>query len=73
MKCKTNKMLYLQILNDDVQADFYIATPEILPKLNLLKNKLRKKFPKNKRGMEMNQLVASMSIVKSMTIYSLTW
>ncbi|XP_040180145.1 39S ribosomal protein L1, mitochondrial [Rana temporaria] len=39
-----------EILNDDVQADFYIATPEILPKLNLLKNKLRKKFPKNKRG-----------------------
>lgn len=39
-----------EILNDDVQADFYIATPDILSKLNLLKNKLRKKFPKTKRG-----------------------
>lgn len=63
-------MLYFQILNDDVQADFYIATPDILSKLNLLKNKLRKKFPKTKRGMEMNQL--GMSLVKSMAVCSLT-
>ncbi|XP_075060101.1 large ribosomal subunit protein uL1m [Mixophyes fleayi] len=39
-----------QIMNDEVQADFYIATPDIIGKLNILKNKLRKKFPKNKRG-----------------------
>ncbi|XP_018431675.1 PREDICTED: 39S ribosomal protein L1, mitochondrial [Nanorana parkeri] len=39
-----------EILNDVVQADFYIATPEIASKLTILKNKLRKKFPKNKRG-----------------------
>lgn len=39
-----------QILNDEVQADFYIATPDIIAKLNILKNKLRKKFPKTKRG-----------------------
>ncbi|XP_056424781.1 39S ribosomal protein L1, mitochondrial isoform X2 [Hyla sarda] len=39
-----------QILNDEIQADFYIATPDIVAKLNILKNKLRKKFPKSKRG-----------------------
>ncbi|XP_018108321.1 39S ribosomal protein L1, mitochondrial isoform X2 [Xenopus laevis] len=39
-----------QILDDEIQADFYIATPEIVPKLIQLKNKLRKKFPKSKRG-----------------------
>ncbi|KAM8939896.1 large ribosomal subunit protein uL1m [Pelodytes ibericus] len=39
-----------QVLEDEIQADFYVATPEILPKLNTLKNKLRKKFPKSKRG-----------------------
>ncbi|XP_018092927.1 39S ribosomal protein L1, mitochondrial isoform X2 [Xenopus laevis] len=39
-----------QILDDEIQADFYIATPEIVPKLTPLKNKLRKKFPKSKRG-----------------------
>lgn len=39
-----------EILNDQVQVNFYIATPEIAPKLSALKNKLRKKFPKYKRG-----------------------
>ncbi|XP_063775666.1 large ribosomal subunit protein uL1m isoform X2 [Pseudophryne corroboree] len=39
-----------EILNDEIQADFYIATPDIIGKLNILKNKLRKKFPKTKRG-----------------------
>ncbi|KAM4709925.1 large ribosomal subunit protein uL1m [Discoglossus pictus] len=42
--------LVQKILDDEIQVDFYIATPEILPKLNVLKNKLRKKFPKSKRG-----------------------
>lgn len=40
----------LQILDDVISADFYIAVPDILSKLLPLKNKLRKKFPKNKRG-----------------------
>ncbi|XP_044051173.1 39S ribosomal protein L1, mitochondrial isoform X3 [Siniperca chuatsi] len=38
------------ILDDEISADFYIAVPDILPKLVPLKNKLRKKFPKSKRG-----------------------
>ncbi|XP_022065937.1 39S ribosomal protein L1, mitochondrial [Acanthochromis polyacanthus] len=38
------------ILDDEISADFYVAVPDILPKLIPLKNKLRKKFPKNKRG-----------------------
>ncbi|KAM4809493.1 large ribosomal subunit protein uL1m [Rhinophrynus dorsalis] len=39
-----------KILDEEIEADFYIATPEIIPKLTPLKNKLRKKFPKSKRG-----------------------
>ncbi|KAF5905598.1 39S ribosomal protein L1, mitochondrial-like, partial [Clarias magur] len=39
-----------KILEDEVTADFYLAVPDIIPKLLPLKNKLRKKFPKSKRG-----------------------
>ncbi|XP_053559273.1 39S ribosomal protein L1, mitochondrial isoform X2 [Bombina bombina] len=42
--------LIQKILDDEIEVDFYVATPEILPKLNVLKSKLRKKFPKSKRG-----------------------
>ncbi|XP_037115044.1 39S ribosomal protein L1, mitochondrial isoform X1 [Syngnathus acus] len=42
--------LIQQILDDEVVADFYVAVPEMLQKLVPLKNKLRKKFPKSKRG-----------------------
>ncbi|XP_018529188.1 39S ribosomal protein L1, mitochondrial [Lates calcarifer] len=42
--------LIQQILDDEISADFYVAVPEILPKLLPLKSKLRKKFPKSKRG-----------------------
>lgn len=39
-----------QILDDELSADFYVAVPDIVQKLVPLKNKLRKKFPKSKRG-----------------------
>ncbi|KAF7687464.1 39S ribosomal protein L1, mitochondrial [Silurus meridionalis] len=39
-----------KILEDEITADFYLAVPDIVPKLLPLKNKLRKKFPKSKRG-----------------------
>ncbi|XP_012684081.1 39S ribosomal protein L1, mitochondrial [Clupea harengus] len=42
--------LVQKILDDEIQADFYVTVPEVLPKLVPLKNKLRKKFPKSKRG-----------------------
>ncbi|CAJ1069791.1 S ribosomal protein L1%2C mitochondrial [Xyrichtys novacula] len=38
------------ILDHEISADFYVAVPEILQKLLPLKNILRKKFPKSKRG-----------------------
>lgn len=41
---------FFKILDDEISADFYVAVPDILPKLVPLKNKLRKKFPKSKRG-----------------------
>ncbi|MGH0184210.1 UNVERIFIED_CONTAM: hypothetical protein FKN15_014243 [Acipenser sinensis] len=41
--------LVQKILDDEIQADFYVAVPDILPRLLTLKNKLRKKFPKSKR------------------------
>ncbi|KAI1900363.1 hypothetical protein AGOR_G00049190 [Albula goreensis] len=42
--------LIQKIMDDEIQADFYLAVPDIISKLNPLKNKLRKKFPKSKRG-----------------------
>ncbi|XP_043088754.1 LOW QUALITY PROTEIN: 39S ribosomal protein L1, mitochondrial-like [Puntigrus tetrazona] len=39
-----------KILADEIIADFYLAEPGIVQKLHPLKNKLRKKFPKSKRG-----------------------
>ncbi|XP_071402971.1 large ribosomal subunit protein uL1m-like, partial [Centroberyx affinis] len=42
--------LIQKIVDDEISADFYVAVPDMLPKLVPLKNKLRKKFPKTKRG-----------------------
>lgn len=47
--------IFLQILDDEISADFYVAVPDMLQKLVPLKNKLRKKFPKSKRGMKSEQ------------------
>ncbi|NXO00589.1 RM01 protein, partial [Rhinopomastus cyanomelas] len=37
------------ILEDEVQADFYVAVPEIMPKIIPLRNKLKRKYPSTKR------------------------
>ncbi|XP_028852258.1 large ribosomal subunit protein uL1m isoform X2 [Denticeps clupeoides] len=42
--------LVQKILDDEIEGDFFVAVPDIIPKLLPLKNKLRKKFPKSKRG-----------------------
>ncbi|XP_025062352.1 extracellular matrix protein FRAS1 isoform X12 [Alligator sinensis] len=52
--------LIQEILDDEIQADFYIAVPEIIGKLNLLKSKLRNKFPssrKNSLGPDIPQML----------------
>ncbi|XP_019411933.1 PREDICTED: 39S ribosomal protein L1, mitochondrial [Crocodylus porosus] len=41
--------LIQEILDDAIQADFYIAVPGMIGKLYLLKDKLRKKFPSSRR------------------------
>ncbi|XP_019372335.1 PREDICTED: 39S ribosomal protein L1, mitochondrial [Gavialis gangeticus] len=41
--------LIQEILDDAIQADFYIAVPEMIGKLYLLKSKLRKKFPNSRK------------------------
>lgn len=46
-----------QILDDEISADFYVAVPEMLPKLLPLKNKLRKRFPKGSRGKLRPQII----------------
>lgn len=48
--CAGGIELVQQIIDDEIQADFYVAVPSILHKLSPLKNKLRKKFPKSNRG-----------------------
>ncbi|XP_038299841.1 39S ribosomal protein L1, mitochondrial isoform X5 [Canis lupus familiaris] len=39
-----------KILDDEIQSDFYVAVPEIMPELNPLKKKLKKRFPKLTRN-----------------------
>ena len=39
-----------QILDDEIQADFYVAVPEIMPELNPLRKKLKTRFPKFNRS-----------------------
>ncbi len=48
--CAPFNPCWLQILADEITADFYLAEPDMVQKLLALKNKLRKKFPKSKRG-----------------------
>ncbi|XP_032190571.1 39S ribosomal protein L1, mitochondrial isoform X2 [Mustela erminea] len=42
--------LIQKILDDEIQSDFYVAVPEIMPELNPLKKKLKKRFPKLTRN-----------------------
>lgn len=42
----------MQILEDEIQADFYVAVPGIIPKLIPLRNKLKKKYPSTRRSKE---------------------
>ncbi|XP_028004207.2 39S ribosomal protein L1, mitochondrial isoform X4 [Eptesicus fuscus] len=42
--------LIQKILDDEIEPDFYVAVPEIMPELNPLKKKLKKKFPKLNRN-----------------------
>nr|XP_045736894.1 39S ribosomal protein L1, mitochondrial isoform X2 [Mirounga angustirostris] len=42
--------LIQKILDDEIQSDFYVAVPEIMPELNPLKKKLKKRFPKLTRS-----------------------
>ncbi|NWR68774.1 RM01 protein, partial [Centropus unirufus] len=38
------------ILEDEIQADFYVAVPAIIPKLLPLRSKLKRKYPSTKRN-----------------------
>ncbi|XP_006778244.1 PREDICTED: 39S ribosomal protein L1, mitochondrial isoform X2 [Myotis davidii] len=42
--------LIQKILDDEIEPDFYVAVPEIMPELNPLKKKLKKRFPKLNRN-----------------------
>ncbi|XP_029998989.1 large ribosomal subunit protein uL1m [Sphaeramia orbicularis] len=53
------------ILEDQISADFYVAVPDMLPKLIPLKNKLRKKFPKSKRGSVGNNIPEMLKLFKT--------
>lgn len=53
------------ILDDEISADFYVAVPDMLPKIVALKNKLRKKFPKSKRGTVSTNLPKTLELFKS--------
>ncbi|XP_025945869.1 39S ribosomal protein L1, mitochondrial isoform X2 [Apteryx rowi] len=46
-----NKVLvFTEILEDEIKMDFYVAVPEIMPKLIPLKSKLKRKYPSARRN-----------------------
>ncbi|XP_075276944.1 large ribosomal subunit protein uL1m isoform X2 [Opisthocomus hoazin] len=48
---ETNKVLvFTEILEDEIQVDFYVAVPAMMPKLIPLRSKLRRKYPSTKRN-----------------------
>lgn len=47
---KSLGLCLLQILEDEIQADFYVAVPAIMPKLIPLRNKLKRKYPTTRRS-----------------------
>lgn len=47
---KLAELCVLQILEDEIQADFYVAVPAIMPKLIPLRNKLKRKYPSARRS-----------------------
>uniref|UniRef100_A0A087Y550 Large ribosomal subunit protein uL1m n=2 Tax=Poecilia formosa TaxID=48698 RepID=A0A087Y550_POEFO len=53
------------ILDDEISADFYVAVPDMLTKIVPLKNKLRKKFPKSKRGTVTNNISQALQLFKT--------
>nr|XP_046242092.1 39S ribosomal protein L1, mitochondrial [Scatophagus argus] len=53
------------VLDDKISADTYLAVPDILLKLAPLKDKLRKKFPKAKRGSVGVHIVKMLELFKT--------
>lgn len=51
----------LQILEDEIQADFYVAVPAIMPKLIPLRNKLKRKYPTTRRSKQQLPVTAGTS------------
>ncbi|XP_068594693.1 large ribosomal subunit protein uL1m [Brachionichthys hirsutus] len=59
-----------KILDDDISADYYVAVPEVLPKIFPLKNKLRKKFPKNSRGSVGIHILKMLDLFKTCHVFT---
>ncbi|XP_062899612.1 39S ribosomal protein L1, mitochondrial isoform X1 [Mobula hypostoma] len=57
--------LVQKILDEEIQGDFYVSAPDIVSKLVPLKNKLRKKFPKSKRGSVGHNIPEMMKVFKT--------
>ncbi|XP_039174647.1 39S ribosomal protein L1, mitochondrial isoform X2 [Crotalus tigris] len=60
------------ILNEEIEADFYIAVPEIITKINPLRNFLKQKYPSMKNGTITYNIAETLNFFKVCHEYSVT-
>lgn len=64
---KSVELCLLQILEDEIQADFYVAVPAIIPKLIPLRGKLKRKYPSTRKS-KRQFLVITPQFLKEMDV-----
>ncbi|XP_068166982.1 large ribosomal subunit protein uL1m [Antennarius striatus] len=57
--------LIQEVFYDNISADYYVAVPDILPKLMPLKNKLRKQFPRRSTGSVNDHILQMLDLFKT--------
>ncbi|XP_036620235.1 39S ribosomal protein L1, mitochondrial isoform X2 [Trichosurus vulpecula] len=63
---KTNKILvFTEILDDEIQADFYVSVPEMMPALQPLRRKLKKRFPRLSQNSINHDIVKMLEFFKN--------
>uniref|UniRef100_A0A7N4NTR0 Mitochondrial ribosomal protein L1 n=1 Tax=Sarcophilus harrisii TaxID=9305 RepID=A0A7N4NTR0_SARHA len=61
-----NKILvFTEILGDEIQADFYVTVPEMMPAIQPLRRKLKKKFPRLLQNSMSHDIVKMLEFFKT--------
>uniref|UniRef100_A0A4X2KYE1 Mitochondrial ribosomal protein L1 n=1 Tax=Vombatus ursinus TaxID=29139 RepID=A0A4X2KYE1_VOMUR len=63
---KAKKILvFTEILDDEIQADFYLSVPEMMPALQPLRRKLKKRFPRLSQNSISHDIVKMLEFFKT--------